>query len=113
MIPRVSDALWGIQGQMKFRRVTKDPVDFQMEELTSDATTFFAVMAPIPEQKLLVKPEGQRSWMWWSLWTRTALNVDDIVVDAANVRFRVMSVHQWGAAGFREYQLTESANVIT
>lgn len=63
---------------------------------------------PVPDEKILRKPEEQRSWKWWSLIVKgaPALKTDDAFV-LDSVRYRIDSVGNWAESGFRKYEAVE------
>ena len=65
------------------------------------------VGAAITTAGLLVKPEGQRGWRWWTFWTQEKLRLDWELEDSNQVRYRVMSRQDWSQAEYYEYELTE------
>lgn len=69
---------------------------------------FEGVLQPLPDRRLLIKPEGQRTWKWWTLWARKALVLDDVVVDKEGLSYRIMSVKDWSNSDYFEYDLTEN-----
>jgi hypothetical protein len=107
MFPTMRDVLAGFGRRNQFARVSKTAVDYEVSETKASVQWFVGVFQPIPTRKLIVKPEGQRTWKWWTLWTNQSLNLDDIVQDQCNKQFRVMSVEDWGEAGYYTYELAE------
>ena len=63
--PDVSDAFWGWTSPVTLQLVTQTIVDYEAVETAAGAVAFQGVLQPMPAQKLLVKPEGQRTWKWW------------------------------------------------
>lgn len=124
--PGMTAAFWGLQDQMQFRLVSKEVVDFVVKETPGsvpydfggydeglyDSAVFTGVFQPIPETRLMVKPEGQRQWKWWRLWTTKRLSLDDIVVDKQGRNYRVMRASDWSGGGYQEFQLTEGINPL-
>jgi len=111
--PSVSAAMWGIMSPSKFKIASRTPVDFEAQETFELGKTFAGTLEPMPDQKLLTKPEGERSWKWYQLWTRQQLNVGDVVV-AGTPDFRtyqVMKKADWSKGGYFFYQLTERPEV--
>lgn len=106
--PDMSDALWDLTESVQFDVVAKSASDFEAKETLKNRIVFQANLQPTPPQKLLIKPEGQRSWRWWTMWTRAALSNDWILKDAAGRLFRVVSRSDWGRSGFNEYEITET-----
>jgi hypothetical protein len=106
-MPNMAEAFFEWAGTVKLKVVEKVINDFEIEEDKIADVSFDGVLEPIPEQKLLIKPEGQRKWIWITLWTIQFLEPDMIVIDCEGKQYRVMSRSDWANAGFYEYQLTQ------
>ena len=107
MLPNMTDALQGFMTSAQFMLVSKTTPDFEAVETAAVARWFEGVFEPIPPRRLLVKPEGQRQWKWWALWTLQPLVLDTIIQDFHGKQFRVMSDSDWARAGYHAYELTE------
>jgi hypothetical protein len=103
----VDDAFWGFGDEIAFRVIKKTPNDFEVAETVATEIHFNAVIQPMPVQQLLIKPEGQRSWKWWHLWTTQCLDLDNIVQDQDGLQFRVMSRADWRGANYISYELVQ------
>lgn len=106
--PSMQEALWGLTDAIQFEIVKKTVTDYQIVESPVTVLFFQGCLQPIPPRKLLIKPEGQRSWKWWTLYSQQLLDTDWIVQDPDAKQYRVMSVTDWGNAGYFEYELTEN-----
>lgn len=91
--------------------IKKELSDFDVKETTVVIQTITAVMQPSPAQKIDMKPEGQRSWKWWEIWTESELHLDWILRDSKGKFYRVMEVYDWSDARFFHYSLAETANI--
>ncbi len=109
MFPSMKDALAGFGRRNQFAIISKTMVDFESVEAMASVTWFTGTFQPLPPQALLIKPEGQRTWKWWALWTSVKLKLDDIVQDRCNKQYRVLSVSDWNEAGYYQYELAEKA----
>lgn len=94
-LPDVSDAFSDISAQVKLRIVAKAVHDFEIVEAEKKPETFYGVLTPLP-QKLDVKPEGQRKWKAWALFTRQELELDWMIEDPFGKKFRVFDKENWG-----------------
>jgi len=99
--------MWDWGTAVTFRVVNKAIVDFEVEEDKVLDTSFQGVLEPIPPTKLLVKPEGDRQWKWYNLWTTQPLELNAILMDADEKTYRVMRKSDWNGAGYYEYELTQ------
>ena len=105
-LPDVSGALFGWETATTFKLITKTVADHEVDE-TFVSNKFQGVFQPSSWQQIVIKPEGQRTWRWWSLITQQNLNLDDIVLDSNNVEYRVMMKHDYSQGGYYAYDLTE------
>lgn len=105
--PKMAEAFSGWGGAVTLKIVSRDQVDFEETETLYSDLTFTGVIQPIPPRKLMIKPEGERSWNWLTLWSKQRLSNSNIIQDAQNRQYRVMSVTDWRGAGYFEYELVE------
>ena len=108
MIPNVADALNGFMQSLEVRLIKKTMVDGEMVE-TGQLPVVIRIngcLQPMPGRNLLVKPEGQRQWKWWELYTAEDIPLDSEVVDPYGVGLRVMQRGNW-MAGYFKYELAE------
>lgn len=104
-LPNVESALYSWYQPMVFSVVTKATVNFQVVETTVDMNCM-GVMQPLTAQRLLLKPEGQRGWVWFSLHADDSLvlNLDDEVT-YLGVKYRVMAKSDFTAYGYAFFEL--------
>lgn len=95
-LPEVFEAFWDIQDTVAFRIVGKAVSDFQVREFQNEPVYFQGVIETIDPTKLEIKPEGQRKWNQFYLWTREELELDYIIEDMEGKRFRLLSKSDWG-----------------
>ena len=105
--PNLAEAFWDWNSTVTLKIVDKEINDFEVTESKIVDNSFSGILQPMPPQQLMVKPEGQRGWKFWELWTETFLALDMIVEDADGKIYRVMSRDDWGNAGYMHYELTE------
>jgi len=109
MMPDMSDAISGFAEDIQFAVNSKTVVDYEVVESRSSVEWTDGSLQPLPPQELRIKPEGQRTWKWWLMYTTKSLKLDDILQDNCRRQYRVMEKTDWNAAGFYVYQLTEQA----
>jgi len=113
MMPNLSNAVRRFEETIQFTIVKKTVTDGDVAEASQvkPALLFEGQLQPLHPQALLVKPEGQRHFKWWTLFTDLKLEVDWIVKDEHGLIYRVMDVTDWHAGDFMTYQLIEGPGV--
>lgn len=109
MMPNVSSAIRHFEETLQFQIVKKTVTDGDLAE-TSEVKVplwFEGALIPMNPRELLVKPEGERKFKWWTLFSDLDLKVDWIVKDEHGVLYRVMNTTDWRSAFYRQYQLIE------
>lgn len=112
-VPNLQSALRGMGKTMQYQHVQKTVVDQTLVETTPPAKWFSATRTPTPDRRLALKPEGQRAWIWWTIYTRTVLALGDAVMDGSGASFRVMSSANWSDAGFYSYDIAQGPSPET
>lgn len=107
MFPQMGSALlgWGIPVQMKI--ISKQPVDFELQEDVVAVPTLEMMLQAMSPQKVDRKPENERTWKWWDGWSIKRVPLDSVMQDPDGKEFRVSSVRDWSQAGFFAYELVE------
>lgn len=113
MIPQVQTTIFGLEQTMQFQIVKKTVVDGELAEAAKvrPVLWFEGSLQPLHPRELLVKPEGERKWKWWTLFTDLALEVDTVIKDSDGAEFRVMASSNWGRSGYFNYQIIEGPAV--
>lgn len=113
MMPNMRTAMFGLEESLQFQIVKKVVTDHDLEESSKviPVLWFEGVIQPLHPRDLLIKPEGQRQWKWWTLTTDIVLELDSVIKDVRGIEFRVMSLIDWQQAGFGIYQLVEGLGV--
>lgn len=106
-LPQMQGAFNGLFQPLTFGVVTKTAKGFQVSE-TMETINFRGVVQPLSDSKLLIKPEGQRTWSWWQCHAERDLKLknDDVVIYLGKPT-RVMSFKDYSAYGYVEYQLVQ------
>jgi len=104
-VPNLSRAVRGWTKRKTVKIITKATVNHKVTESTSNTTLNINVQ-PMPARQVDRKPEGERSWSWWSIIIRdpnVLLKTDDIVeVDGAG--YRITKGNDWRRSGFTKYE---------
>ena len=106
-LPQVGGILSAWQNTMTLKKVTETIVDFESVTTTVDFE-FEGVFQPMGRE-LYLKPEGERNWKWWSLWTKTNIEIKngDIIMDFNDLKFKVMKKTDWSQGGYTKFDLVE------
>ena len=107
MMPNMKDAIFGFSVPAQFAVVSKKAEDFEAVESAANVLGFIGTFVPIPPRVLQLKPEGERKWKWWTLYSTIKLDLDWVVMDRNKKVFRVMSDTDYSQAGFFGYELAE------
>lgn len=103
----MSDALGGWSSPVTLKVVDQTVSDFEVADVPVTLAQVRGVLQPIPPRKLVVKPEGERSWKWWTFWSKSIIAINAILVDNDGKQYRVMSDSDYRQAGFNEYELVQ------
>jgi hypothetical protein len=112
VFPQVAEALSCWTNPMTFRLVTDTTVDFENVQVTTDYP-FLGVFQPMPSRDIFLKPDAQRSWKWWTLYTTTNYPIKngDTIIDKNGMIFRVMKTNDWSEGGFYVFELVQDYEV--
>lgn len=106
--PQVGAVLSGWQNQMTFIKVIDTVDDFEVVKYEVPYKFYGVFQAQTPQQ-LFLKAEGQRNWKWWTLWTKTELDIinGDIIEDFNGKRYKVMRTNDWSQGGYVQHEMIE------
>lgn len=80
---------------------------FEVTETETDIE-FKGVWQPFTSQQLMLKPEGQRAWKWFTVHALVQLKLEpDMVVKYLAQQYRVMEVRNYMEYGYMEYHLVQ------
>lgn len=105
----MADALAGWGTRITFKLAQKVIADFEAVEKPITDVRFNGVLEPIPPRKLMVKPEGERNWKWYTMWSRRLIPNGETVIDDRGLSYRIMSNSPWRHGGFNEYEMVQEA----
>jgi len=112
MIPKMGNILAGFAQTGKYFRASREMVGFKSVETLAAPVLFRGVFQPMKVQSLLIKPEGERRWKWFTLHTTKEMFLGDAVEGPEGTLFKVMQKSDWSGSRFFVYELTERPNVL-
>lgn len=107
MFPNVSSVFFNWTSTVQMKVINKEAVDFELVEDTLGIDTFEAVIQALSPKEVQRKPENERIWKWWEMWSTTHIEKDTVIQDPNGVEFRVQSTQDWSQGGFYHSELTE------
>lgn len=107
IFPNVSLVLPGLMSPMKYLVTTKTAVDGVITESTTETVWFRACIQPMPAREVHIKPEGQRTWNWSTLYTKQTLPPDALLEDTNGIQYRVLSLSDWSKGGYQKYDIVQ------
>lgn len=107
MLPQVQTVFlnWMESTQMKIIKPVVS--DFEVQEDIQAIITFEAVVQPMKAREVQRKPENERTWRWFDMWSTTKVQIDTVIQSAEGIEYRVQGITDWSAGGFFKYDLTE------
>ena len=104
-MPNMATTLNGWEVPITLQIVKQNIVDGDLV-ITTKKINFQGCWQPLRMEQLQFKPEGQRSWDWYWLHTKTNLKLKTAdKVYFKNVKYKVMSIKDYSLNGFYEYEL--------
>lgn len=107
MFPQVASVFFNWTSTVQMKVINKQPVDFELFEDTVAVVTFDAVVQPMHSKDVNRKPENERIWKWWTMWSTVDFEIDTVIQDPDGVQFRIRSTTDWGQGGFFIAEMTE------
>ena len=108
--PDVSAAFFDWTEPMQFVLVTNVATDYEAIETPVNQICFDGVIEPITPRLLMIKPEGERKYKYWTLWTEEELVPDSIVQDDKGLYYRVTKKSDWRSGDYQEYEIMQTPN---
>ena len=113
-LPEMSGALTNWQNTMTFSKITKTMVNDEVVDNKVDYY-FEGVFEPMTPQALFFKPEGERNWKWWTLWTRIGLDIQnqDLIQDFNGLIYKVIKRTDWTQGNYTEFEVIQDFTKTT
>lgn len=112
MIPNMRQALRGWTKRMTIQIIKRSIQDHESVEEVVAPIVISSVLMPLQKRKIDVKPEGERTWIWWEMHTTEKLELGWTFINCSDgTRYRVMSTEDYSQAGFYKYELVQRAKV--
>jgi hypothetical protein len=106
-VPDVSGALQDYFQPMVFEPLVKTAVGFQAVE-NATPINFRGTIQPFNQRQLMLKPEGERAWTWFTLHSDPVLTLQvDDVVKYLGKQTRVMGRKNFSLYGYVEYEIVQ------
>lgn len=110
MMPQVSSVFFNWMSTVQMKVINTAPIDFESVDNVLDVITFEAVVTPMKPKEINRKPENERAWKWWDMWSTTEFPDNTVVQDPDGLQFRIRSTDDWSQAGFFHADMTEQPN---
>jgi hypothetical protein len=110
MMPDMIDVIQEFEETLMFTIVTKSVVNHAVVESSKTGTVplwFEGNLQPTDPRELENRPEGQRKFKWWTLFTDMNMEVDWIVKDENAKTYRIMNKSDWHEGGYYRYDMVE------
>ena len=108
MIPNVSNALNGLMKKYAVITYERSIVNHRVVETP---TTKYLMLnkQPMPFEQVVRKPEEQRKWRWYTIWSKSKLEFDiDDKFEIAGIGYRIKGKGNWSEAGYFVYECIEA-----
>lgn len=107
MFPQVSSVFFNWTDAIQMKVIKKEAVDFELFEGTLAVVEFEAVIQAMKSKDVDRKPENERIWKWWNMWSTENFPSDTVVQDPDGVQFRIQRTTDWSRGGFYVAEMTE------
>ncbi len=104
----MSGAFWNWTEPIQFNVVSTAAVDYEAIDTPENQVFFDGVIQPLKPRDLLIKPEGERKFKYWTLWTEQELQPDSIIQDETGKQYRVMSKSDWRQGDYQQYEIMQT-----
>ncbi len=110
-LPLMTAALWGWTQPLAFQVVLNNPVDYEAQDTPTNTTYFDGSVLPMEARKLSMRPEGERNFKHFTLFTRQPLELDAILQDEKGLYYRVLEQQDWSQGrdtNYKEYMIMQA-----
>lgn len=107
MWPQVQSVFLNWMDTVQMKVIKQAVVDFEPQDDVLAVLTFDAVIQAISPKVVSRKPENERAWKWWEMWTTVKIESDTVIQDPNGAVFRVASTQDWSQGGFFHSEMTE------
>ena len=114
MMPNMSQAVRSIGGRrVTCQVVTQTVVDFKAVQAAQSLQRATFVLTPMDPRKIAIKPEGQRTWKWWSAigtGRQAKLELGWFLLPDRDgrIKYEVMTDADWSQASIYKYDFVET-----
>lgn len=106
-LPNLQGGVLNYFRQLTFTTIKKTVVNFQLVEVPV-SFNFMGMVQPMGAQKLMMKPEGQRHWVWNTIHAFPSLELTtDEIITISCVNYRVMQKFDYSTYGYVEYHVVQ------
>ena len=110
MMPHMKQGLRGLGRRITCQVIKQRVVDHEAVQAGVDMLRATVLMVPMPARKIAFKPEGQRTWKWWSGTSSTRLELGWYLKAANDGKrlYEVISQEDWSQARVYNYDFAEA-----
>lgn len=110
MMPSMRQALKGLTRRVAFQVIKQKVVDGEAVQDPRDLLRASVVLTPMTPRKIMIKPEGQRTWKWWTGTSTVKLELGWFLRPDHDKKklYEVMEVADWGQARIYVYDFAEA-----
>lgn len=110
MMPNMRQALKGLGRRLSYQVIKQQVVDREAVQTSTKVMRASVVLTPMKPQAIAIKPEGQRTWKWWSGISATKLEVGWMLKPDGDGKrvYEVMEVADWSQARIYSYEFAEA-----
>ena len=106
-IPNVADVVQSWSIPMTAHKIEEDIVDFEVVEKRKRINFKGVPPQPITPQELQLKPEGQRDWKYYTIYSTYKFKIDDLI-EIDKIRYRIKQVQAWrNIYGYWKFEMIE------